>query len=263
MLHGRTILSLLATGIIIGVLLGIFLCKGSCNKPGTEIPFDSLSYWKNKAGDLVASVKKSEADFAKKEKHYLDSIAKIYETKPRFIKDYVVITVEGEADLPPEDGTRAEDYFPPVNNCPPQIKNRRQTFSNPYYTANVQVGDSSYLHLSSRDTITTLWKRVREGNIFNRKWYLQYDISFADTSRKVTGIKSYKQADKINEISLGIGTNAIMMNRSIFPLAYLEGEVNTDRVQFALGYGKYFMTDFDEDKYIQFRLKYKFLRHRF
>jgi hypothetical protein len=94
------------------------------------------------------------------------------------------------------DSSKAADYFPPVDSCPPQIKNMRQRFENPWYSAQVQIGDSSFMHLTRRDTITAVWKQG--------KGWLQLDLSSADTSNRIYGVQAYRKYIKPKRWGLGI-----------------------------------------------------------
>lgn len=185
------LIAALAT-IILFLLRG---CGGAADPGGDHQP-DSLIYWKNKAGDAVASLKGKEAAFSVKERGLLDSLAKVYAAKPKQVTEYVIIYQEGKTELDPVDTSKAADYGPVTDpDCPPPIKNLRQRFTSPYYTADVQIGDSSYLTLHSKDTVTVLWERKKEGPIFKRNQYLQINVSTANPGTRVSGLKAYRIAD--------------------------------------------------------------------
>jgi hypothetical protein len=84
-------------------------------------------------------------------------------------------------------------------------KNAYQDFQSEYYKAQVQIGDSSYMHLQSFDTVTVLWKKVTEGSIFNRRNLIQLDVSTANPDTKVSGIKAYRISEKPKRWAVGIG----------------------------------------------------------
>ena len=179
-------------GAIILVAIIFFIALAQLSKCGNTVPtgkaLDSLFYWKNKAGDAVASLRGAELDFAIKESKWADSIAKVNKTKVKYIKEIITVTEKAVADIDPS-GAVEKDFYPvTVPNCPPTIKNLRQRFINSYYDAQVQVGDSSYMHLTAYDTLTVLWKRV--------KGSLQLDVSHANPSVHIEGIKAYRVADK-------------------------------------------------------------------
>lgn len=187
--------------IIAGLLVVAVLCV-KVNYPPDVIPQPEVIEWVNGGGDIVASIKADPEYFAKHDKHLLDSMAKVYETKIRKIKEAIIVTTEGDGFVP-KDGPSESDYFPQEDNCPPVPKNMRQEFSSPYYHAFVQVGDSSFMRLQSFDTVTVLWKRVKEGNIFNRHTLLQLDVSTANPDTKVSGIKAYRIYEKPKRWGVG------------------------------------------------------------
>jgi hypothetical protein len=178
--------------------------NGGDNNNGTAT--DSLSYWKNKAGQLTASLSGSQADFAMMESYYLDSIAKVYRTKTRYIKSIVVVETRGETILLPSDSIYRE-YAPSVNNCPPQVKTMSQKFTNSYYKADVRIGEGSKMTLQSFDTLTLVWKRVRTGSVFSRRNSLQLDAANANPYVVVTGLKSFVVEEK-KQKKFGIGLQA-------------------------------------------------------
>ena len=193
---------------IIAVLIILLIkeCRGHEVKPIGHIP-DSVFYWKNKANQTVISLKGAQEDFAIKEKIYLDSIAKIYKTKPKYIKEIVTLTEQAEGSVEPS-GSVEKDYQPVIiPDCPPIVKNMRQRFTNNYYDISTQIGDSSYLHLLAYDTLTVLWKKVKEGNIFNRKFYTQVDAATANPYNKISGLKAFRVADKKPK-KFGVGIQA-------------------------------------------------------
>jgi hypothetical protein len=176
---------------------------------GSSEQVDTLE-WVNNAGDLVSSLKASPEYFAQEKKEIIDSLAKVYNTRPKKVIEYVIATTEGESDIKPV-GDVDIIVHPPVYlgsdtaEEAPQIKNMKQDFSSPYYNATVQIGDSSYMHLRSFDTVTVLWKKVKEGSIFNRRNLIQLDVSTANPDTKVSGIKAYRITEKPKRWAIGIG----------------------------------------------------------
>jgi hypothetical protein len=199
----KTILLLSGLCLMVAIL---FTCN-QCHPPniqGGSEQVDTLE-WVNGSGDIVTSLKASPEYFAKAKQEVIDSMAKAYKTKVKNVIEYVTVTTEGNNDVKPS-GPVAADYFPvdTNKNCPPQIKSLRQAFSSPYYKAVVQVGDSSYMHLQSFDTVTVLWKKVKEGSIFNRRNLIQLDVSTANPDTKVSGIKAYRIYEKPKRWAIGI-----------------------------------------------------------
>lgn len=188
----RIILLLAAIGILVFL---ISKCHGCSDGPSIQAitPPDTL-YWNNEAGDKVTSLKGTEEAFAVLRKKVADSVARVYKVKLKNMENYLIAWTEAQSDIAPEPSTKETDYMPsPVKDCPAVVKNMRQQFNGPYDSITVQIGDSSYLHKRSYDTVTVVWKKVTEGGIFNRKRFLQVDVSFADTSRHVKGLDAYRQ----------------------------------------------------------------------
>lgn len=153
--------------------------------------------WKNKSGDSVTSLKGSAQQFAAREKRIIDSLAEVYGTREKYLLEYITAITKTETDIQPDPGPVEKDYEPVTKaDCPPAVKNMRKTFSNPYYDIQAQIGDSNYLHLKSFDTLTVLWKRGKEGSIFNRKRFLQADISFANPYNRISKMDAYRVAEK-------------------------------------------------------------------
>jgi len=205
-------------GIALAVILWLLLQPG-CNRTVVANPLsDSVTYWKTRYGKEVASQRGTQEQFAIQNGKLMDSIAKIYNTKTKNIQGFTIATVQGHTDLSVVPGTQASDYFPPAHDsCPPQIRNMRQEFASTWYKAKVQLGEQSYLHLDSYDTVTTLTKIIKTGNIFHRKSLLQIDVSLADTSRHVTGMKSYQRLKVPKEISLNAEAEILYYNKEFNP----------------------------------------------
>lgn len=196
--------------IIIFLMVWMFT-SGNCNQQKVVAPIDSTTFWKNKFNQAVASQKGFTVQFQLKEKRMADSLAAIYNTKAKWLQEWILAFTETKADIPPVDKEPEIEWDPPIliNNmeCPPQVKRMRQSFKNKWYDINVQIGDSNYLHLVKRDSITVLWKIVKEGKLFNRRTLLQLDVSLADTNTKVNQIKAYR-AGPIRPKRMGVGIQA-------------------------------------------------------
>lgn len=207
------------------ILATIFLRPCTPPVPEARGTADSVFYWKNKHNQLVASIRGRETDFAAYSQRLLDSIAKIYSTKSKYIQEVVTATIEGHANIPAVPGTLRRDtiwwgtpvYLDSGSSRTWNIINTSQKFHSRWYDADVKVGENPYLHLSTYDTMTALWKIVKEGSIFNRKKYLQYDISFADTSRRVAGIRTYRRQDIPKEVSVNLESELFYLDRQIHP----------------------------------------------
>jgi hypothetical protein len=198
------------TALVSAVVIVILIQEICSPSPGTgkQPVLDSSSYWKNVANNAVASLHGAQDDFGIIEERYKDSIAKIYKTKPRLIKEIVVASTKSESDIPPvgePEWTIAKndsDYFSTGNVVGTKFDttsiflsnklikrgNVKQKFENSYYTADVQIGDSSYMHLVGYDTTTLIWKRVKQE--------LQLDISHANPDVKIIGLAGYRIPDK-------------------------------------------------------------------
>lgn len=204
--------------IVIGMLSAavIFLLfQNGCSNPVPNIIVQADTvHWKNKAGDSVTSLKGAEAAFTVVKKRIADSVAQVYEVRLQDLREYLIAWTQSQSDVPEDPGTKETDYVAPqLPQCPPMIKNIRQTFRSAYYTAQVQVGDSNYLHLHAWDTITVLWKRVTEGNIFHHRHLLQLDVSTANKATSITGLMAYRVPEKTPK-KFAIGLQAGYMYQS-------------------------------------------------
>jgi hypothetical protein len=123
---------------------------------------------------------------------YLDSIAKIYDTKPKVIKQVVTITAKGEVELKP-DSVVVHDT---VKAACPQVKSMRQTFSNPYYKADAILGDGARITLKTFDTLTLVTKRIKGG--------MQVDVRTANPYSMITGVKSINVPEKKRPYGIGV-----------------------------------------------------------
>ncbi len=200
--------------LLLFLIIAVMLMTGklSCNKPPKVVaPIDSTFYWKNRYEKEVASQRGYAQQFELVQRRIADSLALAFDTKARLIKEWIMAYTRTQADIPAVFESRQYDYAPPViiNNteCPPQVKRMRQAFHSPYYDAQVQLGDSSYLHLQGTDSITVLWKLVREGRLLNRRKLLQLDVSNANPDTRIIGLKSFR-AGPIKPKRLGIGLQA-------------------------------------------------------
>lgn len=209
----------------------LFTCNGltSIMQGSSELKDTS---WMNNAGDIVSSLIGDPEAFAVYKKDIIDSLAAVYNTKPKKIIEYVVVETKTEAEIKP-DGPSAADYFPvdSTKDCPPAVKNIRQNFSSPYYSAQVQIGDSSYMKLQAYDTATIVWKHISKGNIFNRRSAIQLDVSMANPNVKVTVKEAYRIYEKPKKWGVGIQLGYGFSN-TIKPSPYLGIGINYSIIKF-------------------------------
>jgi hypothetical protein len=210
----------------IGVSLFLWMLlapPASCNgKVVVVSPIDSTIHWKNKAGDSVISQKGYEEQFAVIKKKIADSIAKVYRSRINDLQELLIISSITKAEIPAEPGTKETDYYPVVVNddCPGQVRTLAQTFSNEHYRVFVRIGvESSYdsMHLERFDTTTVLWSWEKEGNIFNRKRFLQLDISSADPDNKINVLPYRKPQEKAKRFGIGAQLGATLTFKNFRP----------------------------------------------
>lgn len=179
--------------------------------------------WVNNAGDITKSIAADPSYFSRVRQEIIDSMAKAYKTSPKKIIEYVVIHEQGESDIPQTGNTEADYFDTAKKDCPPQIKSLAGGFKNDYYTVNVKLsldGDSSSMHISSRDTLTMLWKWINEGNILHRTKRLQLDVSNANPDNKVYIDQAYRIYEKPKK--WGVGAQAgVGFFGSMKPTPYL------------------------------------------
>lgn len=175
---------------------------------GSSEQVDTLE-WVNGGGDIVSSIKADPSYFEEHDKYLIDSMAKVYKTKPNRIIEYVTIHTEGKSDIP-QSGPTAADYFPvdTTKDCPPQIKSLTADFVSPYDSLHVVIAapgsaDTSSMHKVSKDTLTMVGKWVKEGNIFNRHKNLQFDFSNANPDNRIYIDKIYRPTEKPKKWGIG------------------------------------------------------------
>lgn len=209
---------------IAGIVVMILITCNRCNPPGIQAAQQKIDtlVWVNDAGDIVASLKGTPESFAVVDTRYKDSVAKVYGVKEKNLQQYITALETTNADLTAVANTKQADYFPmdSTKSCPPQVKSLRQAFTNPYYRALVQVGDSSFLKIQSFDTLSVVWKRIKAGNLFNRQTLLQLDVSTANKDTKIYGVKAYRVAEKRRKVSIGFQLGYGFSN-SLAPSPYL------------------------------------------
>lgn len=177
--------------IIIGLLIWVLLCEDACGRrhPDTGGTQDSTRYYKNKYGESIAYIKKKDEDYAKAIWD-LDSLSMVYNTKPKYIKEFVQV-VSKTTDT-------VYSSTPPITIYEgDSVRMLSQMFESNYHFAEVTIdrlGDSSKLLISSIDTLDVLWKQVTEGGLFNRRRYVQLDVKNRNPNTLITQINAYRQA---------------------------------------------------------------------
>lgn len=185
-------------GFIAVVVILMIVWQRACtsNKPEAIKPIEKIR-WINASGDSVTSLKGTAEQFSQIRKKTIDSISRIYDVKVKHLQEILIAVTSSQTDVPADPDTKETDYVPPAKpDCPPAVKNMRQIFSNPYYAIRAQIGDSSFLHLQAFDTLTVVWKRVKEGTLFNRKRYLQVDVSTANPFTQISGLQAMRISEK-------------------------------------------------------------------
>lgn len=267
----NTIRLLISAGFLILIALFLFRyssCDSDHPDPGGDRgSADSLFYWKNKYNELVASQKGTEAEFSVQDpriKRIIDSVARVYGTKPKNVKELVITTTEGASDVPVSGpvivGTDSGEAEYVTGDACTWMEG---SFISPYYNARVRLGDSSYMRLQTRDTITYLWKTVKQGNIFNRKTYLQLDINHANPDIIVTNTTAYRELPKPKQFSIGPEAQILYLDGKFRPLAGLELQRETGRWNVSISGGKDFTNSVDVKTnpwYGQGKLSFKLIR---
>lgn len=200
-------ISLIGVGVIVAVLVMLLINK--CNQPKPDIVAtsnDSTQYYKNKLGQEVAAIKQTEQEFYRvKEAGYLDSIAKLHNTKAKLLQEVTTLKQKGTVTIavasPP---IIKRDTIPGQCN---DITSMEQVFTNPYYYAEVSLStkDSSRILIETFDTLTIVSKTVKEGGIFSSRKYLQVDAVNSNPFNHITGLQVYKQPlPKQKKIGIGV-----------------------------------------------------------
>lgn len=181
--------------IIAGLTIALFFCFRGCHKTqGDGVKYvsnDSLQKWVNALGDTVTALKTTRKELARKNQGF-DSLATLYRTKPKFIKEITTVYLEGkEVIVPSGPPVVIRDTIEGI----PEVVSMSQAFENNYHIAEVTIHrekDSSKLLLSSLDTIDIVGKEVKEGNIFNRKTFYQIDVKNRNPYVQVVGVTAYR-----------------------------------------------------------------------
>ena len=199
---------------ILAVIICTFLLLRNCNrsKPDIIAAVDSVQYYKNKLGQEVAAIKQREQDYYKAAEGYLDSIAKLHNTKSKLIQEIAVLTQRGTVKIttPGKPTIVYKDTGSTVLVALPQMDYVEQAFENKWYKALVHIpldanSDTSFLQLETFDELRYVAKEVKEGGLFNRRTYLQVDAINTNPYNKIDGLSVYrKPLPKPKKIGIGI-----------------------------------------------------------
>lgn len=208
-----TILALII--VVLAMILFMTMCRHNNVPEPVPVGRDSIGYWRGMYDQQVVSQRAKEADFKIFSQHVLDSIAKGYNTTASQIKSLMVLYQSGHADIPSAGPAQVvlvdSSVWRSHPDCPPPIVSMRQQFTNPYYHLDVQIGQNSYAHLDRRDTLTSLWKTVKTGNLFNRTQYLQIDNSLASKD-SISGLLTYRVPQYRNVLGITGEATALYLN---------------------------------------------------
>lgn len=197
---------------------------------------DTTTHWKNKYGQVIASTTTAVVT-SKDAKLFInmDSLAKVFATRAGNIKGYVKATTQGSVSIPavgqPQIVYREKgEYDQPV----PPVKYMTGSFASAYYTANVRLGDSPYLRLSSLDTITFVQKQAKKGRFFSRRYFTQVDVFNANPDVLVKSVESLLIEDYARQKKIVIYGQAGSLflgglDQSVLPYAGLGAEVSVKR----------------------------------
>lgn len=213
---------------IVAIAILIAVLQKSCDGgdgPETGNNPDSLVYWKNRAGDLTTSLLASRYDFEVMEERYLDSIAKVYGTKTKYIKETVEIASKLDTELKPIGQPENEFGVIKPDTCLPCPVAMRQIFRSKYYEADVRLGRNAFMRLKGTDSLIAVWKQVKQDG----KTFVQLDITNANPDVKITGVKAFRyEQPKVKQKKWSVGI------QSGFGMT-LDGSVVEVRPYFGLG----------------------------
>lgn len=198
---------LISVGIAVAIIVLLLIKQCNAPKPDVIAIADSTQYYKNKLGQEVAALKQREEDFYRvTSANFLDSIAKLHNSKASLLKEVAILKQKGSVTI-----TVAT---PPIitrdtiqGQCPDLVSVQEQ-FTNPYYQASVNISlngqDSSRLTLQTFDTLSIVTKTVKEGGLFNKKTYLQVDAINSNPYNHISNLQVYRQPlPKPKKIGIG------------------------------------------------------------
>lgn len=200
--------------LLLAITLWILWAK-CCKAPSgqaTDNQQDSITYWKNKAGDTVASVL-----LLAQVTRERDSMAKVLDIRPKTIVQYVRInthtrdTIKGDGNTVVIRDTVTGD-----------ILSMSELFASPYYTAHATIqasGVGSELMLEVYDTISMVQRKVKGG--------VQLDIMLANPHSRVTGVMSFTVPVPRTTWALSAEFDALYLDRNFHILT--GGNLNITR----------------------------------
>lgn len=200
--------------VILAVLIGLFFLIRGCDRvqPDVIAAEDSVQFYKNKLGQEVAAIKQREQDYYKAAEGYLDSIAKLHNTKSKLIEEIALLKLRGTVTIttPGKPTIVYKDTGSAYLITLPPVKYVEQDFSNKWYKAFVHIPvddseDSSYMKLETFDELRYVVKEVKEGGLFNRRTYLQVEAINTNPYNRIEGLSVYrKPLPKPKKIGIGI-----------------------------------------------------------
>jgi hypothetical protein len=169
-------------GLVLAAAVLILLlrtCKAPKGQVAEDTRQDSVTYWRTKHDQQVASILISEVQ-TEQAKRYADSLAKLLGVKPKYIKEaysvieYIRDTIQGKGETLITRDTSGN------------VTALSEVFASPYYSimATIQTsGIGSEALVEIYDTLTVVKKKVRNGT--------QLDFMLANPHAKISGVKSY------------------------------------------------------------------------
>lgn len=221
--------------LLIILIMSLFLKKCNAVKPEIIAAVDSVQYWKNKAGQVMASVKQYESDFNRVKEGLLDSIAKLHNTKQSLINELISFQQKGSVSVPAAGKPEIVYRDTGTTKDGPKLLFVSQHYSNPYYKAVATIrldGESPPLELQTYDSLRIVFKTVKEGGLFNRREYLQLDITNTNPYDSVYGVTAYrKPLPKANKFGIGVQAGFGFSN-SLKPSPYIGIGVSYNIIRF-------------------------------
>lgn len=186
--------------LILIAAIAFFFIKWKCNQANPDIiaAVDSVQYWKNKYDQAITSIKQREQDYNKISAAARDSVTKLHHTNFKLVNLVAELRLKGSANIPAAgepviifDTIYTDDGFTP------DLSTIAMPYSNQWYDAlayiDLKEPDSSFLQLKTTDSIRLVEKIVKEGGLFSRKTYLQFDAVNANPYNTINGLNIYKR----------------------------------------------------------------------
>lgn len=234
----------IGVGIAVVVLLTLFIVK-SCErgaKPEIAAIRDSVQFYKLDNGKLATALKQKTEDFsvlAARNANLLDSVAKLYKTKVSLLQEVAVLTQHGTVTIMSPSGSAILIYKTDTlwkqGDCPPLPASVAMEYRNPWYHVIDQIslrGDSSKIEIQTFDTLTYVAKAVKEGNLFNRKNYLQVVASNSNPYNAIVGLDVYRiPVPKPKKFGVGVQVGYGFSN-ALKPALYIGAGVSYNLIRF-------------------------------